>query len=390
MSFLKQPEPPSDAYANLARAVELGGEGGTLTLLGPHEGEGEFYVVRPVLLDVDEEGFATYGGADLLPAGSDLIGALDQLQPHWRIMLGVHVAPRFESLIRAELERSQGARSYSDWRLHSPDFPMRCRYVWPDCELWDDGIGRDSFWVEGNLDQVREVLGEITRDHQQQLGLAANRPFVMLISQDGQHRQSLPYIESTEEDPWPSETFIPVGSHDLLDLAQLQTIPVPQRTSADSFAPLPQAEEQQSGQTPVDPGVMLDGGLGMAHYETLRRAARQKHPGPQGRNQALDEALWEMAQMTWPIRVIRGPDQSPGFRPRYDLFFVHGMGMEEDLWHFLGDHRERDAIRMSILLRNLYYAGNRDALESGHLHDYLRYAMPAVRQINGRPAEDGL
>ncbi|MBB5365757.1 winged helix-turn-helix domain-containing protein [Deinococcus humi] len=127
----------------------------------------------------------------------------------------------------------------------------------------------------------------------------------------------------------------------------------------------------QRGDTPVAPtDQVLCSDAAMKHFTALRRQL------------PLHQALWEMAQVTWPIRVVRMPPDKARPKPLYLLLFVYGHGNEEDLWEFLGDHRERDAVRLSVLLRNLYYSGNRDALSSGTLDGYLKYAMPLVDRIN--------
>lgn len=111
-------DPDLPGIAHLGRAVEIGGEGGTLTLLGPVAGQtGEFMIVRPEVLDLDEEG-VTYGGATLEPAGGELIAALDRLQPLWRQMVGVYVAPHLEAQVRAELDGGRRpGRRYDDSTL---------------------------------------------------------------------------------------------------------------------------------------------------------------------------------------------------------------------------------------------------------------------------------
>lgn len=363
--------------ANLTRAVVLGGEGGTLTLLGPLDGEGEFLMLRPNIVDVDEEGFATYDGAALVPAGLDLIPALDQLNPGWRRMVGVHVSPHYELEVRRELKRAPEAKPYDLWRHPGPPSPLRCRFVWPSCDLWPDGVPRDGFWVEGTIDQVRDTLGRVPHDHQVQLGEAAHEPFVMLISRDGTQRHSLPHIPSSEEDPWPSEVFLPVGPHDLHDLAQLRDIPVPGEAQQHDL----QCTSEEPGDAALQNGI-LNIEHAMQHYEALRQAKPASHPGHTAVADTLERALWAMAQVTWPFQVMLSEADRTPRRTAFRVYLVHGQGMEEEVWHLLGDHRERDAVRLSVVMRNLYYAGNVDALSTGHLAGYLRYALPAVLEIN--------
>lgn len=127
---------------------------------------------------------------------------------------------------------------------------------------------------------------------------------------------------------------------------------------------------QGSGTPAVPAHELLHSDAAMRHFTALRRQFPRQ------------QALWEMAQVTWPIRVVRMLPNSAQPKPQYVLLFVRGHGSEEDLWAFLGDHRERDAVRLSVLLRNLYYAGNRDALESKKMDEYLAYAMPQVNRVN--------
>jgi hypothetical protein len=79
---------------------------------------------------------------------------------------------------------------------------------------------------------------------------------------------------------------------------------------------------------------------------------------------SVGESLQHMIQLTSPFRVARLPPEDVQFKPCYLVLLVHGHGNEEELWEFLGDHRERDAVRMSVLLRNIYVAGHRAALRT--------------------------
>ncbi|MDV6374110.1 hypothetical protein [Deinococcus arenicola] len=355
---------PAD-WANLIRAVVLGGEGGTLTLLGPIDGQGEFLLVRPRLVDIDDDDFGVYDGADLIPAGRELIGALDLVNPGWRSMVGVYVAPIFEEAVQRELALVPDACIYDKWRLDFEDAPMQCRYIWPSCDLWPDGLPRDAFWVEGNLDQVREVLGGLAPDHQMQLETAASEPFVVLISRDGSQRLSLPHIKSSEkEGTWPTDVFVPIGWHEIRHLDDLRSL----WTGVTDFPD-------------VDPGLLLLEPA-LRRYEMIRQASRFAYPDRAERGLALQQSLWEMAQITWPFQVMQTPLPAPSSRPAFTVYMIHGQALEESLWHFVGDHRERDAIRLSIVLRNLYYSGNRDALSSGEISYFLNYALPAVQQVN--------
>jgi hypothetical protein len=383
LGLLGEPEPADlPDRANLIRAVEVGGEGGSLTLLGPVDGSGEFFVVHQTVLSCDEDGFATYGGATLMAVGRDLSLALPRLNPYWFSMVGLYVAPLFQEAVQTLLEQNPRARPWEDWWRPGleAERPMRCRYVWPACHMWPDEVPQDGFWVEGNLDQVRQTLGYLPYDHQMQLENAANRPFVMLISRDGHHRYGLPHIVPTEQDdPWPDQSFLPLQEFNLMLIEELQYVPVPDRTE-------PGVDATEAGDLP--PGeqtVVLTTEAAMAYYEVIRRAEglaqfgatnAPAYPGPPG------DTLWRMSQLTWPFQVMRSEPESPRARPQYTVYFVRGQGMEEDLWTLPGDRRERDAIRLSILLRNMYSAGNRDALTQGKMDWFLEIVLPTVKQVN--------
>ena len=386
LGFQGQPEPTDLPHrAGLVRAVEIGGEGGSLTLLGPVEGNGEFFVVRQTVLDVNEDGFATYGGATLLPAGRNLVLALGLLNPIWFSMVGLYVAPHFQDAVRTLLEQIPGARRWEDWwqpRLGA-ERPMRCRFVWPNTSIWPDEVAQDGFWVEGSLDQVQHLLGYLPYDHQVQLNTAANKPFVLLISRDGCHRHALPHFKPTEEDdPWPDDSFLPLQEFDLMLTEELRFVPVP---DLDQQAARPESVNLESLQQAAEKTEVLGVEAAMSYYQVVRRAEEQalssrwttwENQGPPG------ETLWRMAQLTWPFQVMRFKPGEGQTRPRYVVFFVRGQGMEEELWTLKGDRRERDAVRLSILLRNIYSAGNRDALSAGQLDWFLNFALPMVKQVN--------
>ncbi|ULH17682.1 hypothetical protein MF271_19920 (plasmid) [Deinococcus sp. KNUC1210] len=110
----------------------------------------------------------------------------------------------------------------------------------------------------------------------------------------------------------------------------------------------------------------------MQHYEALRVAAG---------SDVEHLPLWEMAQLTWPMQVTRHrPAETDP--PQYTVFQVVGMGMEHELVTLVGDEHERDSVQISIALRNMYFAGQRDALQAGKLTDMLSAALPEVDRVN--------
>lgn len=355
---------PEDAdlpeLVHLGRAVEIGGEGGSLTLLGPVEGQrGEFMIVRQELLDLDEEG-VTSGGATLEPAGTDLIAALDQFQPHWRQMVGVYVAPHLEARIQAELEGGLApSRRYDDWRQRFTEAPMLCRALYRGSTMWPDEHPRDAFWLEGNVDQARAVLSRLPLDHQEQLQRHANKPFAVVVSRDGTQRYAMPHIEGTPEDPWPPDMFERLNPFPVEDIAHLAfACPAPEEHPHD---PLPEVLNFRAAQ---------------AHYETLRARYSLEE---------RNRALWEMAQVTWPIRVIFTEREG---RDTYLIMRVLGHGMEDELWSVGGEENDREAVKLSIIMRNLLFLGNDDAHPEGY-DWFLRYAVPQVREINRLANEEG-
>ena len=88
-----------------------------------------------------------------------------------------------------------------------------------------------------------------------------------------------------------------------------------------------------------------------------------------------------MAQLTWPMQVSRYQPEEAG-QPVYTVMHVVGMGMEHELVTLIGDEHERDSVRISIALRNIYFAGQRDALNEGQLTDMMAFALPEVDRVN--------
>lgn len=126
----------------------------------------------------------------------------------------------------------------------------------------------------------------------------------------------------------------------------------------------------------------------MAHYERIR----SKHRGDPSltREHAIHNALYEFfARFTTPFRVVRV--QLEGEQPIYEIVMVYGHNIDDGMWHLRGDHRERDAVRLSIVMRNLYYLGVRDSQKpSGPLG--LDNAMANVKYVmweSGYDESDG-
>lgn len=124
----------------------------------------------------------------------------------------------------------------------------------------------------------------------------------------------------------------------------------------------------------------------MTQYEALRAQFRQGAPEPQwGVNQAL-MAMWEL--YTAPYRVVRLNRYGAEQHPHYVVYRVEGHGHEHEVWHLRGEHRERDAVRMSVTLRNEKLLSQQDALEQQELDWSLRQTRQHVLALTGRPAPE--
>ena len=138
---------------------------------------------------------------------------------------------------------------------------------------------------------------------------------------------------------------------------------------------LAELEQRGAAATPTETVDILIFDAAMQHYDAIRLEEEQAHPTSAGEAGPPGQTLWRMAQLTWPFQVMR-------FGSRYTVFFVRGQGMEDELWTLKGARAERDAIMLSVILRNLFAEGNRDALRQGRIHSFLGFALPEVRVVN--------
>jgi len=342
-------------FVHLCTAVVLGGEGGTLTLLGPVYGQaGEYMRVNRQVLGFDDDtDLVIYGDTTVEPVGPLLIPALDRLNPLWHGMVGVHVAPHLEDQIREALGDKQGeqARSYADWRLSLANPPMVCRRLFRNSLWWPDGESRDAFLVEGTLDQARQVLGRLALDHQVQVRDAADRPYAMVISRDGLYRYALPPIEDKEGDPWPPEEFEHVVAFEVRDLTELDT------------ACLPDTDEDHPSPSPA----VLIMNAALALFDRLQAEAHG-NPTP---------AVNALAQVTWPVRVLMPMEGDE----EYWVIREQAQGMEQFLWH--GRVQDvREAVQLSVIMRNLLHWGSTDVAGGGY-DGHLKHSLDRVLEVNG-------
>ena len=120
--------------------------------------------------------------------------------------------------------------------------------------------------------------------------------------------------------------------------------------------------------------------LAMTKYEVWRREAR--YASLQDRSGAIGHVQFRMFhEYTAPYRVLRLEAEQQGERPYYVVLLVEGHGLEREVWHLRGDHRERDAIRLSVMLRNQWLEAQRSVPGAGKLDSFLSSCAPNVRAL---------
>jgi len=185
---------------------------------------------------------------------------------------------------------------------------------------------------------------------------AADKPFTVVVSRDGLHRYALPYIKSEEEDPWPPEVFVPVVPFEVLDLTDLR-----------------HADPTPVGAVPPGPvSAVLDVQRAMAYYDALCLKVTEDQP---------DLAVRGMAELTWPILILMPEDEHPGWivreQPQRMEDYLHPVPAGQDL---------RDAVQLSVNMRNLLHWGSTDVPGGGY-DPYLTQSLPHVLRINALGAE---
>ena len=108
------------------------------------------------------------------------------------------------------------------------------------------------------------------------------------------------------------------------------------------------------------------------HYQELKKRVRSNR----------SDALWQMAQVTWPLRVVR----HQGRKVSYGIYFVHGHGQEELYWEIPRAAHDDEAVKLSILLRNLYRAGVAQGAASSSCY-FLNFAAGTVHRVNQTTVE---
>ncbi|GGK95580.1 hypothetical protein [Deinococcus radiotolerans] len=127
--------------------------------------------------------------------------------------------------------------------------------------------------------------------------------------------------------------------------------------------------------------VILPVDAAMRAYEGYRAEVRR---AGNSRVQAIGQAQWMMFEhLTAPYRVVRLTSYGQEVHPHYVVYLVRGHGLEEEAWYFRGDHRERDAVRMSVMLRNHLMFVQTEALEAGDVDWSLRRCLPNVQALTG-------
>lgn len=216
--------------------------------------------------------------------------------------------------------------------------------------MWPDLQPTDAFWLESTLDQARTVLGRLTPDHQVQVEQNANKPYTLVISRDGLHQYALPYIEHQEEDPWPPEVFVPVTPFEVLDLAELQTA-------------------CQNGQEEVAVPEVLSLAHAMAYYDTLQTEVTEEDPY---------RAVAGLASVTWPVHILLSDEEDEGW-----IIREQAQGMEQYLWNFSARENLREAVQLTVIMRNLLHWGGTDVPGGGY-DEHLQHSLTRVSETNAK------
>ncbi|PTA66910.1 hypothetical protein [Deinococcus arcticus] len=132
--------------------------------------------------------------------------------------------------------------------------------------------------------------------------------------------------------------------------------------------------------------------VAMTQYEALRTQFCRGAPGAEEHARGVDQALMAMwERYTLPYRVVRLDRYGQELHPHYVVYRVEGHGLEHEVWHLRGEHRERDAVRMSVMLRNEKLLSQQEALEQGELDWSLRQSRANVLALQGiQLTEDAL
>ena len=133
----------------------------------------------------------------------------------------------------------------------------------------------------------------------------------------------------------------------------------------------------------METNVYLPEDVAIREYQRLKlEAARRSEDGDL--QAGVEPALFRMWELyTAPYRVVRFDLEKGDHRPRFVVFLVEGHGLEYGVWELKGHHRELDAVRLSVLLRNQWLMAKEQALEAGKLGWTLESRMPAVRELLG-------
>lgn len=130
--------------------------------------------------------------------------------------------------------------------------------------------------------------------------------------------------------------------------------------------------------------LRLPSDLAVAQYKALRTDFRKDDSSAQGRIRATERSLqtmWE--QYTAPYRVVRHTEYGDEVHPHYVIYRVEGHGLEQEVWHLRGEHRELDAVRLSVMLRNEMVQAQQEALEEGDINWSLRHCRQQVLALKG-------
>lgn len=110
----------------------------------------------------------------------------------------------------------------------------------------------------------------------------------------------------------------------------------------------------------LNPGAPVSVTGAMAHYESLRR--RHRSNAGLTRTEAINSAMTDLwVELLTPYRVF-SESLTPDGVIRWHVvsdYSLKDSGIPTPLWMMRGNHRERDAVRLSVVLRNQFVLGVR-------------------------------
>ena len=117
--------------------------------------------------------------------------------------------------------------------------------------------------------------------------------------------------------------------------------------------------------------LSLEGAL--AYYNRLQSDVSEKHPYA---------GIAELATVTWPVQILPPDGESGGWFIR-----EQAQAMEQWLWPIASIGSLREAVQLSVIMRNLLHWGSTDVPRGGYdLH--LQHGLSRVHEVNSFEAND--